>query len=60
MTPDAQARLMDNIVEVMDGVPEAIVRRQAGHFYKADPAYGLGVAKRMGIAIADPNTLAAE
>ena len=26
---------------------------QIGHFYKADPAYGEGVAKRLNIAIDD-------
>jgi catalase len=46
---EAQARLMDNIAEAMRGVPAAIVKRQIAHFYKADPAYGIGVATRMGL-----------
>ena len=46
MPPDAQARLMDNIVEAMQGVPAEIVERRIGHFYKADAAYGRGVAQR--------------
>ncbi len=29
----------------MQGVPDEIVQRQIGHFTKADPAYGEGVAK---------------
>jgi len=49
MTPDEQNRLMDNIAEAMQGVPEEIVRRQVVHFYLADKAYGLGVADRMGL-----------
>ena len=49
MTPDEQDRLMDNIAEAMQGVPEAIVKRQIVHFYLADKAYGLGVADRMGL-----------
>ncbi|MBJ6125171.1 catalase [Microvirga splendida] len=49
MTPDEQGRLMDNIAEAMQGVPEDIVRRQIVHFYLADKAYGLGVADRMGL-----------
>lgn len=49
MTPDEQGRLMDNIAEAMQGVPEDIVKRQIVHFYLADKAYGLGVADRMGL-----------
>ncbi|NBJ09561.1 catalase [Microvirga arsenatis] len=49
MTPEEQNRLMDNIAEAMQGVPEEIVRRQVVHFYLADKAYGLGVADRMGL-----------
>jgi catalase len=49
MTPEQQGRLMDNIAEAMQGVPERIVKRQIVHFYLADKAYGLGVAERLGI-----------
>jgi catalase len=49
MTTEEQGRLMDNIAEAMQGVPEAIVKRQIVHFYLADKAYGLGVAERMGL-----------
>ncbi|MBB3020186.1 catalase [Microvirga lupini] len=49
MTPDEQSRLMDNIAEAMQGVPQEIVKRQIVHFYLADKAYGLGVADRMGL-----------
>jgi catalase len=44
---------MDNITEAMEGVPAEIVKRQIAHFHKADPDYGIGVASRMGISIAD-------
>lgn len=47
MPTEAQERLMDNIAEAMQGVPEEIVRRQVAHFHRADPRYGEGVAKRM-------------
>jgi len=61
MSPDARERLMDNIAEAMQGVPAEIVKRQVVHFYRADPAYGLGVAKRMGLTAADlPTVVAAE
>jgi catalase len=46
-------RLMDNIAEAMQGVPNEIVRRQTALFYKADPEYGSGVAARMGLRLDD-------
>ncbi len=49
MTPEAQGRLMDAIAGAMKGVPEFIQRRQIDHFAKADPAYGAGVAARLGL-----------
>jgi catalase len=61
LTPDQQGRLMDNIAEAMQGVPENIVKRQVGHFYKCDPDYGIGVATRMGLGVKDlPSARAAE
>ncbi|HEX7261843.1 MAG TPA: catalase-related domain-containing protein, partial [Luteolibacter sp.] len=42
-------QLFQNIAEVMDGVPREIIDRQLAHFTKADPAYGAGVAKALGI-----------
>jgi catalase len=52
---------MDNIAEAMQGVPMAIVKRQVAHFYRADPAYGRGVAKRMGLPASEfPTSVAAE
>jgi catalase len=49
MPADARERLMDNVAAAMQGVPLEIVARQVVHFYRADPAYGAGVAKRMGV-----------
>jgi catalase len=51
MTPDARERLVGNIVASMKSVPERIQRLQIQHFYKADPAYGTGVAKGLGLDI---------
>jgi catalase len=51
MAPDARQRLFQNIAEAMAGVPEDIVQRQLVHFCKADPAYGAGVAKALGVEI---------
>jgi catalase len=49
MTADQKRQLFDNIAAAMQGVPEAIQLRQIGHFAKADPAYGAGVAERLGL-----------
>ncbi len=58
---DAQARLMDNIAEAMRDVPTEIAKRQVAHFYRADPNYGRGVAKRMGLSTSIlPTAVAAE
>lgn len=50
MTPDQQERLFSNIAEAMAGVPRHIVERQLGHFDKADPAYGAGVRRALGLS----------
>ena len=51
MTPDQKEQLFANIAAAMQGVPEAIVRRQLAHFGKADPAYAAGVARKLGLAV---------
>jgi catalase len=33
------------------GAPVEIVKRQVVHFHRAEPAYGAGVAKRMGVPV---------
>jgi catalase len=49
MDADAQGRLIDNIVDSMASVPREIQIRQICHFFRADPAYGSGVAEGLGI-----------
>jgi len=51
MPADAKQRLIDNIVVSMKSVPQRIQELQIQHFYKADPAYGTGVAKGLGLDI---------
>jgi catalase len=59
MGHDAQQRLIENIVGSLgNGVPERIQRLQISHFYKADPAYGLGVAE--GLKLEVPEALATQ
>jgi catalase len=50
MSAEQKRQLFDNIAAAMQGVPEHIQLRQVAHFIKADPAYGAGVAERVGLA----------
>jgi len=43
--------LINNIAGAMGGVSSDVVQRQLQHFYKADPAYGEGVAKALGVQL---------
>ena len=49
MGPEEQQRLFDNTARNMNGVEEHIKIRHIGNCYKADPAYGRGVADACGI-----------
>jgi len=51
MNDSQKQQLFGNIAAAMRGVPDEIVQRQLGHFAKADPAYGAGVAKALGIEV---------
>jgi catalase len=42
----------------MQGVPQFIIERQLMHFTKADPVYGEGVAKALGLLINKPKAVA--
>ena len=48
---EAQERLMDNIAGSLGQAPAFIQQRQLKHFYAADPDYGAGIAKRLGVAV---------
>jgi catalase len=56
MSTAQQELLMDNLAGAMTGVPEDIQRRQLAHFAEADPAYGAGVAKRLGLELEGQTT----
>jgi catalase len=51
LKPDAQKRLIGNIVGSIASVPREIQERQIRHFYKADPNYGRGVAEGLGLKL---------
>ncbi len=49
MNRDEQGRLIGNIVDSMQHVSREIQLRQICHFFRADPAYGMGVAMGLGM-----------
>lgn len=51
MSAEQKALLIDNIAGAMMGVSEDVVQRQLQHFYRADEAYGNGVAQALGIQL---------
>ena len=51
MSAEQKNQLIGNIVNAMKTVPTEIQERQVGHFYKADPAYGEGIAKGLGLPV---------
>ncbi|MBK3734341.1 catalase [Azospirillum brasilense] len=55
---EAQERLMDTIANSLGEAPGFIQRRQLAHFFAADPAYGAGIAKRLGLTAAQPEEIA--
>ena len=48
---DEQDRLTSNIAGAMRGVPLDIIQRQLVHFAKADPRYGDGIARKLGVTV---------
>lgn len=48
---DAKERIFTNTANAMDGVSKDVKVRHIRHCYKADPEYGKGVAKALGIDI---------
>jgi catalase len=53
MTPEQRGRLFGNIARHMASVPRDIQLRQICHFFRADPAYGMGVAKALNLDIGE-------
>lgn len=55
MSPAQKQVLFDNTGRAMGDAPEEIIIRHIGNCYKADPAYGEGVAKALGIPMSKVN-----
>ena len=56
LAPDAQERLVHNIVDSLSHARTDIQMRQLCHFFRADANYGMQVAKGLGIQI-DPSMM---
>ena len=54
MRPEQQQALFENTVRSLEGVSEDVQQRHIEHCTKADPAYGAGLAKALGLAPAAP------
>jgi len=53
MNPEQQQVLFENTARAMGDAPKMVKVRHIGNCMKADPAYGEGVAKALGIAMSD-------
>jgi catalase len=56
MKPDARERLIGNIAGSLKHAPQRIQELQVQQFLQADPAYGAGVAKALGLNIERTHT----
>ncbi|WP_083901612.1 catalase-related domain-containing protein [Azospirillum sp. B4] len=51
LSPAQRAILMDDVAASMRGLPPALQQRQLAHFGRTDPAYGAGLAARLGLSL---------
>ncbi len=58
MSAEQRQVLFDNTARAMGDAPDFIKRRHIGNCSKADPAYGAGVAKALGLDDADDSAIA--
>ena len=60
MKPDEQQRLFENTARAMQGTTKEVQLRHITNCYKADPAYGEGVAKALGIPMSEVEAAVSE
>jgi catalase len=53
MSPAQREALFGNTARAMGDAPREVKLRHVGNCYKADPAYGEGVAKALGIPLSE-------
>lgn len=60
MSAEEQQRLFENTARAMQGTTKEVQLRHITNCYKADPAYGEGVAKALGIPMSDVEAAVSE
>ena len=60
MTADEQQRLFENTARNMQGTTKEVQLRHINNCYKADPAYGEGVASALGIDVSEVEAASAK
>ena len=60
MTADEQQRLFENTARNMQGTTKEVQLRHINNCYKADPAYGEGVANALGIDLSEVEAASAK
>src|SRR5699024_7536838 len=60
MTPEEQQRLFENTARDMEGATKEVKLRHINNCYKADPAYGEGVANAAGIPLNEVEAASAD
>jgi catalase len=53
MTPEQKQLLFDNTARAINGASQEVLERHVANCTKADPAYGRGVAKALGISVSE-------
>ena len=60
MTAEEQQRLFENTARNMQGTTKEVQLRHINNCYKADPAYGEGVANALGIDLSEVEAASAK
>ena len=60
MSADEQQRLFENTARNMQGTTKEVQLRHINNCYKADPAYGEGVANALGIDLSEVEAVSAK
>ena len=60
MSADEQQRLFENTARNMQGTTKEVQLRHINNCYKADPAYGEGVANALGIDLSEVEAASAK
>jgi catalase len=60
MTPEQKQLLFDNTARAIKGASQEVLERHVANCRRADPAYGQGVAKALGITVREDELVPAK